>query len=183
MLPTKRLLPLNRQFEHPYEIERYPRWYTKSTQMTENTPPMIPTEFLPFLEDPRPLLTVVVRKRRVWVAQKEQGSEWLVHVMTSLMIPVLSFSAIVSVLYTFWSRSSLSTKRKIHYEVHKTSVLLTKVMKRPEIYNNRKATVNAVVFWASMTFLLGVYCVGIALGYDTKVSRRARRGHRVNRRW
>ncbi|KAJ8052015.1 hypothetical protein LXG23DRAFT_38077 [Yarrowia lipolytica] len=137
--------------------------------MTENTPPMIPTEFLPFLEDPRPLLTVVVRKRRVWVAQKEQGSEWLVHVMTSLMIPVLSFSAIVSVLYTFWSRSSLSTKRKIHYEVHKTSVLLTKVMKRPEIYNNRKATVNAVVFWASMTFLLGVYCVGIALGLRTRL--------------
>lgn len=131
---------------------------------------MIPTEFLPFLEDPRPLLTVVVRKRRVWVAQKEQGSEWLVHVMTSLMIPVLSFSAIVSVLYTFWSRSSLSTKRKIHYEVHKTSVLLTKVMKRPEIYNNRKATVNAVVFWASMTFYWASIALVLPLGTTRKLA-------------
>lgn len=154
--------------------------------MQRNTPPAIPSEFLPFLEDHKPMLTMVVRKRKVWVAQKDQDYEWLLHVITSLMIPVVSFLTIFSLLYIIWRRSSSSTKRKIHYEVNKTSILLTKVMERPEIYSNRQSTVKAVVFWASMTFLLGVYCVGIALGYDAKgpgirpPSRRRR--YRVNKR-
>lgn len=149
------------------------------------TPPEIPSEFLPFLENHKPLLTMVVRKRKVWVAKKDEDDEWLLHVTTSLMIPVVSFLTIFSLLYVMWRRSSSATKRKIHYEVNKTSILLTKVMERPEVYDNRQSTVKAVVFWASMTFLLGVYCVGIALGYDAKGPGRPpsrRRRYRVNKR-
>ncbi|KAG5355080.1 hypothetical protein CJU89_6904 [Yarrowia sp. B02] len=148
--------------------------------MHETKPPVIPQEFQDAVGDLKPVLSMVVKRRKVWVAKQDPEHEWFVRLIASSMIPMSSFLALILFAYVLWIRSSPATKKKIHSEVNKTSILLTKVMERPEVYKNRRSTAKAVVFWTSMTFLLGVYCFGIVLGYDTKKPKRRR--HRVSRR-
>lgn len=142
--------------------------------MIPNAPPEIPEVMLPLMENPahyKPMLTMVVKRRKVWVASKDEDYELVTRILVALMVPMVSFILVLALFCVIWSRSSFATKKKIHYEVHKTGILLTKVMERPEVYESPRCTLNAIAFWSSMTFLLGVYCVGITLGYDTKRGR------------
>lgn len=135
---------------HPPLFDTQPLAYTWPTYETQMD--LLPTPAL------------VIKRRKIWAANTPKAPWFHGQVQFPSEIIVLHLAVILSCVV--WTRLPLLTKKRVRAEIHKTGALLGQVVDVPHTFETPAAATDTALFWGSMCVLLGMYCIGIVLGYD-----------------